>query len=41
MDQPTAQQALKELEPLIGEWTVEASAGRRPRTARTTGPTLT
>ena len=24
MDQPTAEQALKELEPLIGEWTMEA-----------------
>ena len=24
MDQPTGEQALKELEPLIGEWTLEA-----------------
>src|SRR6266550_2107771 len=24
MDQPTAEQALRELEPLVGEWTVEA-----------------
>jgi hypothetical protein len=25
MDQPTAQNALKELEPLVGEWTMEAT----------------
>ncbi|HEX2401737.1 MAG TPA: hypothetical protein VHJ79_17395, partial [Mycobacterium sp.] len=24
MDQPTAEQALRQLEPLVGEWTVEA-----------------
>jgi hypothetical protein len=24
MDQPTAQEALKRLEPLLGEWTLEA-----------------
>jgi hypothetical protein len=24
MDQPTAEEALKELEPLVGEWTLEA-----------------
>jgi hypothetical protein len=25
MDQPTAEKALKELEPLVGEWTLEAT----------------
>ena len=25
MDQPTAEQALRELEPLVGEWTIEAT----------------
>ena len=31
MDQPTAEQALRELEPLVGEWTMEAKMARRRR----------
>jgi hypothetical protein len=30
MDQPTAQEALKRLEPLVGEWTIEAKPPERP-----------
>jgi hypothetical protein len=48
MDQPTAEEALRELEPLIGEWTLEAippgaSLGRArrgpPSSGTTPGPT--
>ena len=35
MDQPTAEQALKELEPLVGEWAMEANRpGAEPWRAR-------
>jgi hypothetical protein len=30
MDQPTAQEALKRLEPLLGEWTLEAKPPEGP-----------